>query len=112
MKEYFMKALLLLIIFMTIIQASDQMMVDSATPLTSYNHRMSVSMKKKSELKRLAKIDKEQAQKIATASCKEPAQSLKLTHQGQLLYYRVYTEHYTVTINALDGSVISKKSKR
>jgi len=110
MEEYFMKRLLLFAILMGIIQANEQAMVDSATPLVSYNHRMSISMKKKSELKRLAQIDTEQARKIATASCKEPARSLKLTHQGQLLYYRVSTGNCVVYINALNGSIISKRS--
>ncbi len=107
-----MKTFLLFIVFTMTIPASEQMMVDSATPLDGYNHRLSVVMKKKNLLKQLAKIDKLQAEKIATASCKEPARSLKLTHQGQLLYYRVSTGNCVVNINALDGSVISKKSIR
>jgi len=104
-----MKALLLFSIFSIMVSANQQAMVDSSIRLKSYNHRLSIQIEKENLLKRLAKIDGEKAQKIAKDICKEPMSSLDLTHKGQLLFYRIHTQHCKVNINALDGSVVSEK---
>ncbi|MEA3418139.1 MAG: hypothetical protein U9Q90_01980 [Campylobacterota bacterium] len=105
-----MRTLLLFSIFSIMVSANQQAMVESSTRLKSYNHRLAIQMEKENLLRRLAKIDGDKAQKIARDICKEPMRSLELTHKGQLLFYRIYTQHCKVNINALDGSVISKKS--
>lgn len=37
--------------------------------------------------------------------------SLKLTHSGRYLIYKITTQNYRVILNALDGTVIEKESK-
>ena len=89
-----------------------QVTVDDSIPLPSYNHRISLKMKKESQMKRLVRITPESLEKIAQNSCKEKPLSKRLLHKGQLLFYRVYTEKCVVDINAIDGAVISKKNHR
>jgi uncharacterized membrane protein YkoI len=88
--------------------ANTQLMVDSTIPLRTYNHKLSLKLKKQSQLRQLAKIKYEEARKIAASCCKEDVISHRLTHKGQLLFYRIYTENCEIEINALDGSIISK----
>jgi len=103
-----MKALLYVIVFSVIGSANTQLMVDNSIQLHTYNHKLSLKLKKKKQLKQLAKIKYEEAQKIAATYCKEDVISHRLTHKGQLLFYRSYTENCEVEINALDGALISK----
>ena len=56
----------------------------------------------------LANIKYEEAQELASTYCKEKVISHRLTHKGQLLFYRSYTKNCEVEINALDGALISK----
>jgi hypothetical protein len=88
--------------------ANTQLMVDSTIKLHTYNHKLSLKLKKQRQLRQLAKITDEEAQKMATTYCKEDIISHRLTHKGQLLFYRSYTENCEVEINALDGALISK----
>jgi len=103
-----MKALLYIIVFSVMGSANTQLMVDSTIQLRTYNHKLSLKLKKKRLLRQLAKIKKEEARKIAVSHCKEEVISLRLTHKGQLLFYRSYTENCKIEINALDGAIISK----
>ena len=103
-----MKALLYIIVFSVIGSANTQLMVDNSVQLHTYNHKLSLKLKKKSKLKQLANIKYKEAKKMAAAYCKEDIISHRLTHKGQLLFYRSYTENCEVEINALDGSIISK----
>ena len=103
-----MKALLYIIVFSIMGSANTQLMVDSTKQLRTYNHKLSLKLKKQRQLRQLAKITKEEARKIATAYCKEDVISHRLRHKGQLLFYRSYTENCEIEINALDGAIISK----
>lgn len=103
-----MKALLYIIVFSLIGSANTQLMVDSTIQLHTYNHKLSLKLKKQRQLRQLAKIKYEEARKMVASYCKEDVISHKLTHRGQLLFYRSYTENCEVEINALDGVIISK----
>ncbi len=103
-----MKALLYIIVFSVIGSAGTQLMVDNTIPLHTYNHKPSIKLKKQGQLRQLAKIKYEKARKMAASYCKEDITSHRLTHKGQLLFYRSYTENCKIEINALDGSIISK----
>ena len=103
-----MKALLYIIVFSVMGSANMQLMVDDTIPLHTYNHKTSLKLKKQIWLQQLARIKYEEAKKMAASYCKENVISHKLTHKGQLLFYRSYTKNCKVEINALDGSVISK----
>ena len=103
-----MKALLYTIVFSVIGAANTQLMVDNTIQLRTYNHKLSLKLKKQRALRQLAKIKYEEARKIAFSYCKEDIISHRLRHKGQLLFYRSYTENCKVEINALDGALISK----
>ena len=103
-----MKSLLYIIVFSVIGAANTQLMVDNTIPLHTYNHKLSLKLKKQRELRQLTKIKYEEAREMAALYCKENVISQKLTHKGQLLFYRSHTKNCKVEINALDGALISK----
>ena len=103
-----MKALLYTILFSVIGAANTQLMVDNTIPLRTYNHKLSLKLKKQRLLRQLANITQKEARKMAILYCKEDIISHRLRHKGQLLFYRSYTENCKVEINALDGALISK----
>ena len=103
-----MKALLYILVFSVIGSANTQLMVDSTIQLRTYNHKLSLKLKKKNQLRQLAHIKYEESQKMAALYCKEKVTSHRLTHKGQLLFYRSYTKNCEIEINALDGALISK----
>lgn len=70
------------------------------------NNRPTVKIQKNRNMHKLHKVDEKQAKKIVEDETKEEVVSIKLTHSGQHLIYKVKTEHYLLTINALDGTVI------
>jgi len=103
-----MKALLYIIVFSVMGSANTQLMVDSTIQLRTYNHKLSLKLKKQRQLRQLAKIRYEESRKMAASHCKEEVISHRLTHKGQLLFYRSYTKNCEIEINALDGAIISK----
>lgn len=103
-----MKTLLFTILFSLLSSASTQVKVDAITPLHTYNHKPSIQLKKQRNLRALANIKKKDTINIVFNSCNQDIQSSKLTHRGQLLLYRIYTESCRIEINALDGAIISK----
>lgn len=51
----------------------------------------------------------EQVKEIARKECNDKTiESQKITHRGQLHYYKITTQHCNIAINALDGAVIQK----
>ncbi|QOR61966.1 hypothetical protein ACM66Z_00285 [Sulfurovum sp. ST-21] len=95
--------------FMAGMAAAEQLKIESSIPLRIYNHRPSVQLQHQQRLRQLCKIKPEEARWIALKVCHaRKLRSRKLKHKGQLLFYRIATEHCTVEINALDGAVISK----
>ena len=105
-----MKILLGVILFSLLgLADSQQLKVDSSTPLQIYNHRPNVQLQHQQKLRRLSNIKPEAAKQIARKACNAQEISyLKLKHRGQLLFYRITTKYCAVEINALDGAVISK----
>jgi hypothetical protein len=89
--------------------AETQITVDDSIPLQSYNHRLSLKMKKESQMKQLVNITPQALDTIVQNTCGEKLQTKRLTHRRQLLFYRVYTEKCVLDINALDGKIIEKE---
>lgn len=104
-----MKKLVTILLFSLISSANTQLKVDSMTPLHIYNHKPSVKLAQQRKLKSLARINKKEAISIAVSICKEDVTINKLTHRGQLLFYRIYAKDCKIEINALDGAIISKE---
>ena len=103
-----MKMLLFTLLFSLVGYANVQTTLSKHTQLHTYNHKPSIKLKKERELRALAKISKNDAKKITSSVCHEKVIALKLRHKKQLLYYRTYTDHCKLEINALDGMIISK----
>lgn len=100
-------------LFIADMAAAEQLKVESSIPLTIYNHRPSVQLHHRQKLQRLCQTEPEEAERIAMKVCHaRKIRSRKLKHKGQLLFYRIATEHCTIEINALDGAVISKTTDR
>lgn len=104
-----MKILATILLCLVIGSASTQIKVDSMTPLHTYNHKLSIKLKKQGKLRSLAKVKQKEAANIAVSVCNQNVISYRLTHKGQLLFYRMYTKDCKVEINALDGAIISKE---
>lgn len=104
-----MKALLYIIVFSITASANAQLMVEDTIQLRTYNHKLSLKLKKQRLLRQLAEVTSKEARKMAAAYCHGDVISHRLTHKGQLLFYRSSTKNCEIDINALDGSVISKK---
>ncbi len=86
--------------------------VDNSIQLTNYSHRTSVKMQHKRKLERLAIVKKKEAKEIAQKVCQEPITSIYLDHKGQLLFYKVSGRDCYVKINALDGTILSKRDTK
>jgi hypothetical protein len=103
-----MKVLLFILLFSLVGFANTKTQIKTDKILHSYNHKPSIKLKQQRELRALAKISKNDAKKITASVCHEKINVLTLTHKKQLLYYRIYTDHCKLEINALDGMIISK----
>ncbi len=104
-----MKALLYTMVFSIIGSANTQLMVEDTIQLRTYNHKLSLKLKKQRQLRQLAKVTSKEALKMAATYCNGDVTSHRLTHKGQLLFYRSTTRNCEIEMNALDGSIISKK---
>ena len=81
--------------------------------LNRYNHRTTVGFSDRAALKRFAKIDEEEAKRIALARCRPPSIGrVTLRRKGRTLYYRLRTPSGEIRINALDGSLIRCQENR
>jgi len=105
-----MKNSIWIIIFsIAVVTSAEQIKVRNDTPLSTYNHSPIAKMNYHQKLRRLSKVKMDQAKEIARKECNnQTIESQKITHRGQLLYYKITTQHCNIEINALDGAVIKK----
>ena len=76
---------------------------------TNYKH--SAVIQKKRKMHQLHKVDERALEKIVYAHTSETIQRYTLRHIKLLLVYDVSTQHYTLSINALDGGLIKKENR-
>ena len=107
-----MKYLTLLTIPMFVFAQGQTLTPSEHNSIHSYNKRPSVKMKNKGNMHKLHKVNEEEASKIAKEQTKEDVQNIKLTHTGNVMFYKVQTQSYRIKINAMDGSVIDKKVRK
>ena len=106
-----MKTLLLLIIPF-IVFASGKMMSNADYLYFSGIDKQPFAQKnEKARLYAIDKIGEKKALSLTKELTTEDAMSLKLTHRGRYLIYKITTQTYRVILNALDGTVIGKESK-
>lgn len=106
-----MKSMLLLCIPFIIFATGQTLTVREHMSIHNSNNRPSVKLQKKREMHRLHKIDEQDAARITKEETSEESQSIKLTHSGMYLIFKVRTANYLLTINALDGTIIKKEKK-
>ena len=106
-----MKNSIWIIIFcVALLTNAAQIKVDNNIPLSTYNHAPIAQLYYHQKLRRLSKVTMNQAKEITRKECKEQIiKSQKITHRGQLLYYRITTQYCSIEINALDATVIKKE---
>jgi uncharacterized membrane protein YkoI len=106
------KYLTLLTIPMFVFAQEQTLTPSEHNSIHGYNHRPIVKMQKKRNMHKLHQVDEEEAIRIAKESTKEDVQEIRLTHTGNIMFYKVQTQSYYLEINAMDGSVIDKKVRK
>jgi uncharacterized membrane protein YkoI len=101
-----MKSMLLLCIPFIVFAASQTLTAREHRSIHGFNHRPLIKLQKKRDMHRLHKIDEQEAAKITKEETAEEIQSIKLIHRAKYLMFKIHTENYQLTINALDGSVM------
>ena len=110
-KKVIMKTFLLLIIPF-IVFASGKMMSNADYLYFSGIDKQPFAQKnEKARLYAIDKIGEKKALSLTKELTTEDAMSLKLTHRGRYLIYKITTQTYRVILNALDGTVIGKEPK-
>lgn len=108
LQRIIMKTITLLFIPFIVFASGMQLTPSEHSSIHNANHRPSVKLKKKAKMHQLHNINEKEAVRIAKEVTGEEKKSLELTHRGQYLIYKIKTENYHLTINALDGTVIEK----
>ena len=103
-----MKYLILLITPLFLFASSATMSYSENKSVHGFNKRPLVRMQNKSNMHRLHKVDEAKAAKITQEQTNEKVLSMNLSHIGNILKYRILTKSYTLTINALDGTILDK----
>ncbi|MDD5372511.1 MAG: hypothetical protein PHO62_03670 [Sulfurimonas sp.] len=107
-----MKTFILLIIPFIIFASGETMSVsDSLYFNNADNQPFRQNHNQEARMHKLHKIDEQKAKSIIKELTQEESQYLKLTTRGNYLIYKASTEHYTLIINALDGTLIEKALK-
>lgn len=78
--------------------------------LKTYNQRPSLKHTVDRRMNQLSKISKDEAVNIAKPFCKTDESKLKLMHKEGFLFYIVSSDSCRLSINALDGSLLSKEA--
>ena len=104
-----MKYLLLTIALLGTVQAQE-LTANQVVSTYNYKHSISAKIKHQRLLQTMATIKKDKAQKMATKSCGDEVELTKLTRHGNRLFYAMSTSSCSIKIDALDGSIISKKT--
>ena len=103
-----MKYLLLTLVLLGTLPAQDLTHSEVASTY-NYNHSAYAKIKYKRLLKRMATIKKEKAQAMAKKKCGSEVKLTQLIRHGNRLFYAIRTASCSIRIDALDGSIISKK---
>ena len=103
-----MKYLILITVLIGTLQAQELTASQIASTHT-YNHKLSMKVKYRRLLQKMANINEEKAQEIASKSCDSAIKNTRLMRQGKRLFYAIRTQKSLIKVDALDGSTMSKK---
>ena len=108
-QEVIMKILKILAIPFMVFASGQTIPIRDHMSLHYTDNRPFLKLKKKTKMKKIAKIDKDQAENLTKKITGEISTAISLVHRGKYLVYRIYTEHYKISINAIDGTVIKQE---
>jgi len=106
-----MNKYLLLLLPLTVFASGEKLTTQEHNSIHGYNQRAVVKMNEKQNMHKLHKIDEKELALLVKKETGEEALSIKLSHSGKYLLYRVKTKSYFLEVNALDKTVM-KKEKR
>jgi uncharacterized membrane protein YkoI len=75
-----------------------------------YDYSTSAQIKHKRMLAKMATLQPSEAHDIAMQHCQGDVQNIKLIRHAKRLFYAMQIEKCSIRIDALDGSIISKKA--
>ena len=105
-----MKIIILLSIPLLIFASSEKLSYEEHKSLHIYNKRLTLQVKIRAREHELHKVTENQARAITKIKVGEEVENINLTHKGRYLIFRIQTEHYSLKINALDGTIITKEN--
>jgi len=106
-----MKLLMILVTPIIIFAHEHTMTASEHNSIHGYNQKPMIKTQRKWEMHKVHKVREEKAIKIAKEQTKEDVQKIKLTHTGNIIFYKVYTQSHYLEINAMNSSIIEKKKK-
>ena len=104
-----MKHLLLTLVLLGTLQAQD-LTPSQVASTYNYKHSASSKIKQKRLLQKMTTVKKEKAKETVKKKCGSDIKLTKLTRHGNRLFYAMRTDSCSIKIDALDGSIISKKT--
>ncbi len=104
-----MKSISLLLVVAIGILYTQKLTVSQLSKTRNYNHSISGKIRYQRRLKKMVKITKEEAKKIAKEHCKEELHFSKLAVRHKRLFYKFSSKNCYIKIDALDGSVVDSK---
>ncbi len=110
-KKVIMKTFLLLIIPFIVFASGKMMSNADYLYFRGIDKQPFAQQNEKARLYAIDTIGEKKAHAITKELTAEDAISLKLTHSGRYLIYKITTQTYRVILNALDGTVIGKEPK-
>ena len=99
---------LLLVVALGTLYAQD-LTISQLAKTRNYNHSVSGKIRYQQRLKKMVKITKEEAKKIAKEHCKEELHFSKLAVRHKRLFYKFSSKNCYIKIDALDGSVVESE---
>lgn len=101
-----MKQIVILWIGVVLFANSQELTIEEASKLRSYNHSFSGKAREERAMRRVAKISRDRAYTIAKSVCKQKIYGSRLKMRNNRLFYIVNLKNCSVKVDALDGSII------
>lgn len=103
-----MKFLLLITLFLGLIHAQE-LTPSQVQETLKYNHKPSQKVQYRRLLQGMAELTKEEAESIAAQKCDASVKQSRLMRHGKHLFYAIKTTKCLIKVDALDGSIMTKK---
>ena len=99
---------LLLVVALGVLNAQE-LTVSQLAKTRNYSHSLSGKIRYQHRLKKMVKLTKKEAKKIAKEHCKEEVYFSKLAVRHKRLFYKFSSKNCQIKIDALDASLVESK---